>query len=69
MARYERFTFLVSHDERELIASLARSLQRSQSDAVRWLVINAAKELASQADNQVQLADKDFQRVLDAHPR
>jgi hypothetical protein len=45
MARYERFSFLCNQDERRLITVLAKKLQRSQSDAVRFVVINAVKEL------------------------
>lgn len=46
MARYSRFTFLCDLDERRAIAELAARLQRSQSDAVRFVVIEAAKQLA-----------------------
>jgi len=49
MARYERFTFLCDVNERRAIADLAARLQRSQSDAVRFVVIEAAKQL-TQAD-------------------
>ena len=49
MARYERFTFLGDKGERQAIARLAVMLQRSQSDAVRFVVIEAAKQL-TQAD-------------------
>lgn len=49
MARYERFTFLCDTSERRAIADLAARLQRSQSDAVRFVVIEAAKQL-TQAD-------------------
>lgn len=45
MARYERFTFLCDPNERRAIADLAIRLQRSQSDAVRFVVIEAAKQL------------------------
>ncbi len=48
MARYERFTFLCNQNERALIAELAERLRRSQSDAVRFVVIEAARELAKQ---------------------
>ena len=48
MARYNRFTFLVNKDERRLIATLAERLQRSQSDAVRFVVLEKARELESQ---------------------
>lgn len=46
MVRKERFTFLCTIDERKLIADLAKRLQRSQSDAVRYVVVNASRELA-----------------------
>ena len=46
MARYERFTFICNDNERKAIATLAKRLQRSQSDAVRFVVIEAAKQLA-----------------------
>jgi hypothetical protein len=49
MARYERFTFLCDPSERRAIADLTARLQRSQSDAVRFVVIEAAKQL-TQAD-------------------
>jgi hypothetical protein len=54
MARYERFTFLCNPGERRAIAELAVRLQRSQSDAVRFVVIEAAKQLAK---NDVTAAD------------
>jgi hypothetical protein len=40
MARFGRFTFLVKKKERELITTLAEHLQRSQSDAVRFIEWN-----------------------------
>jgi len=42
------FQFRLNLNERQLIKALANRLQRSQSDAVRYVVINAAKELCSQ---------------------
>jgi hypothetical protein len=45
MARFRRFTFLVTPDERYLISVLAERLQRSQSDAVRFVVIEAVREI------------------------
>ncbi len=45
MPRYERFTFLCNQNERQLIAVLAAHLQRSQSDTVRFVVIEAARQL------------------------
>ena len=49
MQRVKQFAFRVSNDERRLIADLAARLHRSQSDAVRFVVIEAAKQL-TQAD-------------------
>lgn len=45
MAREERFTFMVNREERQLIAAVADRLDRTQSDALRWLVKGAAEEL------------------------
>ena len=46
MARYERFTFLCDPNERRAITDLAARLQRSQSDAVRFVVIDAVRRLS-----------------------
>lgn len=46
MQRVTQFSFRVSKDERQAIADLAARLQRSQSDAVRFVVIEAARQLA-----------------------
>jgi hypothetical protein len=53
MARYSRFTFLCDVNERQAITDLAARLQRSQSDAVRLVVIEAAKQFS-----QVQAGSK-----------
>ncbi len=45
MNRVETFAFRVSNGERRAIADLASRLQRSQSDAVRFVVVEAAKQL------------------------
>lgn len=50
MARYSRFSFLCDVNERQAITDLAARLQRSQSDAVRFVVIEAARQL-TQADS------------------
>lgn len=47
--RDSRFTFLCDETERELLARLSARLARTQSDAVRWLIREAARELESQA--------------------
>jgi len=49
MARYQRFTFLCDVNERRAIADLAARLQRSQSDAVRFVLTEAGRQL-TQAD-------------------
>jgi len=45
MNRVEIFAFRVSNEERRAIADLAACLQRSQSDAVRFVVVQAARQL------------------------
>ena len=55
MNRVEIFAFRVSNVERRAIADLAARLQRSQSDAVRFVVIEAARQL-SQAENPAPVA-------------
>jgi hypothetical protein len=45
MAKTDRFTFLCDRDDRRMLAAIAESLQRSQSDSVRWLIRNAASRL------------------------
>ena len=49
MPRYKRFTFLLNQSERAEIAKLAERLSRSQSDAVRFVVLEAARQMAEQA--------------------
>ena len=45
MNRIQIFAFRVNNEERRSIADLAARLQRSQSDAVRFVVIEAARHL------------------------
>jgi len=45
MPRIGRFTFVLNAEEREMISQIAKELQRSDSDAVRFLIISKAKEL------------------------
>jgi len=49
MQRKISFSFRLTNNERQLIRQLALALQRSQSDAVRFVVIEAAKQLAQAA--------------------
>lgn len=46
MTRTETFVFRVSEDERQLIKTLAYQLNRTESDAVRYVVREKALELA-----------------------
>ena len=43
--RLYRFTFLCSKDEKDLLAEVAICLQRSQSDAIRCILIEKATQL------------------------
>ena len=45
--RDERFTFLCTSDERKALSAVAQRLARTESDAIRWLVREAAKELGA----------------------
>ena len=47
MARLSRFTFVVNDEERRLIQVLADKLSRSQSDALRFMIVSATRELAN----------------------
>jgi len=51
MPRIERFTFVVNSEEREMISKIAKELQRSDSDAVRYLILSKAKELNEENQN------------------
>ena len=53
--RPETFKFRLSDDERRAIADLAARLSRSQSDAVRFVVIEASRQLA-QANSKTESA-------------
>lgn len=62
MMRNERFTFVCNENERRILAALAEYLNRSQSDALRLLIREAARELITDASAQVA-------RQFDAAPR
>ncbi len=48
--RAGNFAFRVSAEERRMIETLARHLQRSQSDAVRLLIRGAVREIAAKGE-------------------
>ncbi len=52
MPRIERFTFVVNELERKMISQIAKELQRSESDAVRFLIISKANELINRNRNK-----------------
>lgn len=43
MGRTKTFTLRMNADERQMLESLARRLERSQSDVVRWLLREATR--------------------------
>jgi len=45
--RSDTFTFKINTDERRMIASLADSLNHSQSDSIRFVISQAVKALAA----------------------
>lgn len=45
MARKSHFTFRINEKEQRMIARLSECLQRSQSDAIRLVIREAAKSL------------------------
>jgi len=54
MRKEIRFTFLVDDEERELIRKIAERLNRSQSDAVRLIVVNAARGLLGENGTETE---------------
>jgi hypothetical protein len=57
-ARKTIFGFRINNEERELIAALADKLQRTQSDAVRLVVREAARELVGEEESKAGDHDK-----------
>lgn len=62
MSRIVTFTFRVTADERRMLESLAKNLQRSQSDTVRFLIREAARELPTNIPKQETRKADDVQR-------
>jgi hypothetical protein len=48
MQRLSTFSFRVNDTERNLIALLAKCLKRSQSDAIRFIILETVKSLEIQ---------------------
>jgi hypothetical protein len=64
--RSQKFIFRVSLAEHQLIKELAKRLQRTQSDAVRYVVVEASRQLShndssapTQASKELPLEDVD----------
>ena len=55
IVRTERFTFICSKLDRELLAAIATKLNRSQGDAIRILIYRAADELGISLDHSDSL--------------
>ena len=53
MARRNTFTFRVDQDERKMLAALAWKRQRSQSDVIRLLIREAAKDISSKSSHSL----------------
>ena len=45
MARADTFSFRRGEEDRRRLEQIARRLERSQSDAIRWLIRHAAREM------------------------
>lgn len=59
MARDERFTFLIDRDERQMISALAQRLRRTESDAVRFVVLEAARLLEQGEHSSTTTTEQD----------
>jgi hypothetical protein len=58
--RNDLFTMRVNETERQMIVAIAVRLQRTQSDAVRLLIREAAREL----ETQTQTANDNARKVV-----
>ena len=57
MQRANLFAFRVNQEERQLIYILAQILQRTQSDAVRFVIVNAVRELKAQQSPRTNISN------------
>lgn len=48
MTRIQTFTFRVDKHEKQIIDALSKRLKRTRSDAVRWVIREAANALAEE---------------------
>jgi predicted transcriptional regulator len=55
MARWDRFTFRVNSQDKQLVALLAERLQRSRSDAIRYVIRQVVNGLINSSIDQEDL--------------
>lgn len=53
MTRPDTFTFRINQAERGLLERLAQRLQRSQSDALRWLIREAVRGMDALMEDEM----------------
>lgn len=61
MSRQERFTFLCNQNERLMIANLADWLQRTQSDAVRFVIRQTVRSIDMGSKDNIKELQKEVQ--------
>ena len=61
MSRFIVFTFRVNQKERQMISAMANQLQRTQSDAIRLIIREAADSLL----NRLDVPDDDSQILME----
>lgn len=66
MKRNLVFMFRVTNDERLVITTLAQKLQRTQSDMVRFVILNAARALEENNNNFQSLENRLTPKNLDS---
>lgn len=72
--RTERFTFLCTKSEREAISTLAKFYRRSQSDLLRFLIVEEMDDLSvldeppvTKESDDISLTQHNPKRSNDAH--
>ena len=60
MKRNKWFNFRVSPEEQQMIELFANLIQRTKSDAIRWIVMNALREMDTtfQPNSQSNVLEK-----------
>jgi len=60
----KRFTFLCSDEERVLLTKLSQYLNRSKSDAIRFLLKAALSEMRKETNKNTSLVDEEPLRKI-----